>query len=66
MVPAAEVRFCLTWFFLGMELLFYLLLLNCGVRCLNEDEQMQCGILNIPYVSTQGALILKCIIYRAI
>lgn len=40
LVPAMEVRFLLTWFFLGMELLFYLLLLNRGVRLLCEAEQM--------------------------
>lgn len=56
----------MTDFFLETLLLFYLLLLSCGVRLLSEAEQMLCGILNIPYVSMKGMLILKCIICRAI
>lgn len=66
LVPAMDMRFFLTWFFLGMQLLFYLLLLNCGVRLLCEAEQMLCGILNIPYGVMRGMLILKCIICRPV
>lgn len=59
-------RCFLTQLFLGMELLFYFLLQNCGVRFLCEAEQMLCSILNIPYVAKQGMFILKCVICRAI